>query len=170
MQLKKPLLNPRFFDYDFQLDQTVGKTETFDPTRQSDSCIGNVKKSRRLLVRVSHTTRHKRQTTPHDNIGNAGLAAVTSAAARREVSVLHPYLRPSAARDSTRWPQRAVSMTFFASFSALAAALAILEDIQRRDGLEDEMEENAPRLKLTRCSRKKQDISLYVCGWAQVLL
>ena len=40
MQLKKHLFNPRCFDYDFQLDQAVGKTETLDPTRQSNSCIG----------------------------------------------------------------------------------------------------------------------------------
>ena len=46
--------------------------------------------------------------------------------------------------------------------AALAVALATLEEIQRRDGLEDEMEENAPRVKLTRCSRKKRDISMYV--------
>ena len=46
--------------------------------------------------------------------------------------------------------------------SALAVALVALEEVQRRDGLEDEMEENAPRVKLTRCSRKKQDISMYV--------
>ena len=51
-------------------------------------------------------------TTPHDNIGDAVLAAVTSAAARLEnTGYIHPYLRPSAARDSTRWPQ-AVSRTF----------------------------------------------------------
>ena len=48
--------------------------------------------------------------------------------------------------------------------AALAVALATLEEIQRRDGLEDEMEGNAPRVKLTpRCSRKKRDISMYVC-------
>ena len=67
MQLKKRLLNPRFFDYDFQLDQAVEKTEIFDPTRPSDSCIGDVTKSRRILVRVPQThitTRHKRQTNP----------------------------------------------------------------------------------------------------------
>ena len=49
--------------------------------------------------------------------------------------------------------------------AALAAqvAVATLEEIQRRDGLEDEMEENAPRVKLApRCSRKKRDISIYV--------
>ena len=88
MQLKKRLFDPRFFDYDFQLDQAVKKTEISDPTRESDSCILNVIKSRRILVRVSHIhtrTRHTRyDRTPHDNIGNAGLAAVTSAAARRE--------------------------------------------------------------------------------------
>ena len=48
--------------------------------------------------------------------------------------------------------------------TALAVALATLEEIQRRDGLEDEMEGNAPRVKLTpRCSRKKRDISM--CMW-----
>ena len=34
--LKKRLFNPRFSDYDSQLDQTVGKTEIFDPTILSD--------------------------------------------------------------------------------------------------------------------------------------
>ena len=37
MHLEKRLFSPRFFDRDFQLDQTVEKTEIFDPTRQSDS-------------------------------------------------------------------------------------------------------------------------------------
>ena len=46
--------------------------------------------------------------------------------------------------------------------AALAAALATLEEIQRRDDLEDEMEGSAPRVKLTRCSRKKRDMSIYV--------
>ena len=46
--------------------------------------------------------------------------------------------------------------------AAPAVALVTLEEIQRRDGLEDEMEENAPRVKLTRWSRKKRDISIYV--------
>ena len=47
--------------------------------------------------------------------------------------------------------------------AALAVALATLEEIQRRDGLEDEVEENASRVKLTpRCSRKKRDIRMFV--------
>ena len=46
--------------------------------------------------------------------------------------------------------------------AALAVALAALEEIQHRDGLEDEMEQNAPRVKLARCSRKKRDISMYM--------
>ena len=33
--------------------------------------------------------------------------------------------------------------------AALAVALVTLEKIQRRDGLEDEMEESAPRVRLT---------------------
>ena len=55
--------------------------------------------------------------------------------------------------------------------ATLAVALVTREEIQCRDGLEDEMEENASRVKLTRCSRKKRDISMYVCmcNWAQVL-
>ena len=37
--VEKAPFNARCFDYeyDIQLDQTVGKTEIFDPTRQSDS-------------------------------------------------------------------------------------------------------------------------------------
>ena len=46
--------------------------------------------------------------------------------------------------------------------AALAVALATLEEIQRRDDLENDMEENAPRVKLTRCSRKKRDINMNV--------
>ena len=68
-QLKKHLFNPRVFDYDFQLDQTAEKTEIYDPTRQSNQ---NVPPHTRTSI-----------THPH-NIGDAGLAAVTSTAARRE--------------------------------------------------------------------------------------
>ena len=47
--------------------------------------------------------------------------------------------------------------------AAQAEALATLEEIQRRDGLEDETEENAQRVKLTpRCSSKKRNISMPV--------
>ena len=47
--------------------------------------------------------------------------------------------------------------------AALAVALATTaEETQRLHGLEDEMEENAPRVKFTRCSRKKRGISMYV--------
>ena len=42
---------------------------------------------------------------------------------------------------------------------ALAVALATLEEIQRRDGLEDEMEEIAPRVKLTRCWGMKTSLT-----------
>ena len=52
----------------------------------------------------------------------------------------------------------------FRQLLALAVALAALEEVERRDGLEDEMEETAPRVKLTpRSSRKKRDISM--CAW-----
>ena len=39
--------------------------------------------------------------------------------------------------------------------AALAESLAALDELQRRHGLGDEMEENAPGVKLTRCWRKK---------------
>ena len=53
---------------------------------------------------------------------------------------------------------------------ALAVALATLEDTQRRDGLEDEMEENAPRVKLTpHAARGRSETSACTCGWAQLL-
>ena len=40
--------------------------------------------------------------------------------------------------------------------------MATLEEIQRRDGLEDDMEEHARCVKLTpRCLRKKPDINMY---------
>ena len=61
------------------------------------------------------------------------------------VSVIHPYLRPSAARVSTR--QAVVRrIDDLLPTAALAVALAALEEAKRRDGLEDEMEENAPRV------------------------
>ena len=44
--------------------------------------------------------------------------------------------------------------------AALAVALAAVEETQRLDGLQDEVEENAPRVKLTRFSRTKQNISI----------
>ena len=79
------------------------------------------------------------------------------------VSVIHPYLRPSAARDSTQWPQCALSMTFRQLLRWRCLSLASLEEVQLRDGLQDELEENPPRVKLTpRCSRTKRDISMYV--------
>ena len=47
--------------------------------------------------------------------------------------------------------------------ATLAVALAALGEDQRPDGLEDEMEERAPRVKLTpRCPKKKRDISMDV--------
>ena len=52
--------------------------------------------------------------------------------------------------------------------ASLAVALATLEETQRRDGFEDEMEGNAPRVKVTHCSRQKRGIGMYV-SWAQVL-
>ena len=75
--------------------------------------------------------------------------------------MIHPCLRPSAARDRTRWRQCAVSMTFFPT-AVLAAALATLKEILRWDGQEDQMEENARRVQITRCSREKRDISRYM--------
>ena len=66
VRLKKRLFNPRLFDYDFQLDKTVEKTEIVSPTHQLDACIGKVKKSRRIvLVRVSHTHTTLHTTQPH---------------------------------------------------------------------------------------------------------
>ena len=85
--VEKAPFQSKNYDYDVQLDQTVEKTEISYPTRQSDSCIGNVRKSIRILVRLSHThttTRRPYDPTPHHNTGDAGLAAVTSAAARLE--------------------------------------------------------------------------------------
>ena len=46
--------------------------------------------------------------------------------------------------------------------AALAVALATVEKNQRLDGLGDEMEENVPRVKFTRCSMKKRDFSMSV--------
>ena len=46
--------------------------------------------------------------------------------------------------------------------ATLDVALAALEEVRLLDGLEDEREENPPRVKLTRCSRKKRGINMYV--------
>ena len=46
--------------------------------------------------------------------------------------------------------------------TVLTVALAAVEEVQRRVSLEVEMEENAPRVKLTRYSGEKRDISMYV--------
>ena len=103
-QLKNRRFNPRFFDFFFQL--AVGKAEIFNPTRQSDSCIGKVRKSLPHTVRVSHThattTRHttRRHTTSTTPTSLLSLLLLCSP----RVSIIHPYLRPSAARVSTRWP------------------------------------------------------------------
>ena len=44
---------------------------------------------------------------------------------------------------------------------ALDVVLATtVEESERLDGLEDKVEENPPRVWLTRCSRKKRDISM----------
>ena len=40
--------------------------------------------------------------------------------------------------------------------AALAVALAALEEVKRQD-LNDDMDENSPRVKLTRCPRKRRD-------------
>ena len=94
-QLKKRLFNPRIFDYDFQLDQTVEKAEISDPTRQSDSCIGNVRKSRRILVRVSHTHTTTRHTTRPRTTTSATLAWLLSlllllGSSQRDTSLFTP--------------------------------------------------------------------------------
>ena len=102
MQLEKRLFNPRFFDYVFQLDETLEKTKIFDPTRQSDSCLGNVRKFRRILVRVSPTHTTTRHTTRPQTTTSATLAWLLSLlllldASQRDTSL---FLRPSAARGS----------------------------------------------------------------------
>ena len=54
--------------------------------------------------------------------------------------------------------------------AALAVALATLEETQRRDGLEDEMGENAPRVKAhTTLLEEKARHEHVLCEWAQVL-
>ena len=75
---------------------------------------------------------------------------------------MHHYLRPSVARDSTRSLAAVRGIEDLLPAAALAVALASLEEIQPRDGLEDDEMENAPRVELTRCSRKKRVISGYV--------
>ena len=102
-----------------------------------------------------HDTRHN--PTPQHRRHWLGCRHVCCCSSR--VSVIHPYLRPSAARDSTRWPQCAVSTTFANCCAGCSFGNSGRSPAPRwprgRDG------ENAPRLKLTRCSRNKRDISIY---------
>ena len=144
------------------MDQTVEITEISDPTRQSDSCIGNVRKSRHTPTQ--HDIRHDSTPQHRQRLAWLLLLLLLLGTSQRDTSF---YLRPSAARDSTRWPRFAVSMTFCQT-AALVVALATLEEIQLRDGLEDETKESSPRSKLTRCSRKKRDMSMY--AWLAQLL
>ena len=99
-------------------------------------------------------------TTSHLNIGDAGLAAVTPAAV---VAASQRDTHSSTPVSSTcPHPMAAVrDIDGLLTTAALAVALAGLAEVQRRDALEDEMEENTPRVKLTRGSRKKRDMSMY---------
>ena len=73
---KERLSNLKKNDFDFQLklDKTVEKNEISDLTRQSDSCIGNVRKTGRILARVSHTHTTTRHTTQPHTTTSATLA------------------------------------------------------------------------------------------------
>ena len=51
--------------------------------------------------------------------------------------------------------------------AALAAALASVEETQRLGGLEDDMEENAPRV--SHADRGRSETSACIRGWAQLL-
>ena len=129
------------------------------------SCIGNARKSSCILSRVSHThttTRHTTQPrTPQHR--RRWLVCCHFCCCSARVGEIYPHLCPSAAHNSTRWPQCGVSMmTFCQLTAALALALATVEETQCLNGLEDEMKENARRVKLTPCSRKKRGISMYV--------
>ena len=83
MQLKKRLFNTRFFDHGSHWDQTVEKAEIFDPNLQSESCIVPMLESPAAYWYDPHNnTTH--DITPYHNIGDVGLAVVTSAADRHE--------------------------------------------------------------------------------------
>ena len=143
MRLNKRLFNSRFVAHGFQLDQTVEKTWIFKLKPQLDSCIGNVfKSSCRILVRVSHAhTPTQHATRPHTTT-SATLAWLLSlplvlAASQRDAS----RLRPSAARDITRRPRCAVSVTLL---STNCCAGCSFDESRRIPGPRwDEMEKNA---------------------------
>ena len=83
--------------------------------------------------------------------------------------MIHPYLRPPAARDSTRWPQ-ARGIDYLLPSAALAIALATFGEIQRRDDLEDEMEENALACEAhTRLEEEARHQHVCVVGRRQLL-
>ena len=155
-EVEKAPFNPRIFDYSFQLDQTVEKTDFRSNTPVGFMLRKSVKIPRHTSVTHARYNTTKHDTTPHHNIGDTGLSLLL-AARLRDTSLYTP------ARSTCQHPMAAVrGIDYFLPTAALAVALAALEEVQRHDGLEDEREENAPCVKLTRCSRKKRDNSMYV--------
>ena len=63
MQLKKRLFNPRFSIVFFNRNRQSKALEIFDPTRQSDSCIGDVESPTAIRVSHTHATTTRRHTT-----------------------------------------------------------------------------------------------------------
>ena len=118
----------------------------------------------------SHITHPQLQhtTTPHHTTTAATLAWLLSlllllAASQRGISISLPVTVTSAHQH----PMSAVrGIDDLLPAAALAVALAALEEVKRQD-LNDDMDENSPRVKLTRCPRKRRDSG--TCGWAQLL-
>ena len=122
-----------------------------------------MRKSRRILYEYIHThvttTRHKtrRHTTTSATLAWLLSLLLLLGASQRDTSLSTPV------SSTCQHPMATVrGIDDRAPTTALAVALATLEEVQRHEGLKDEMEENAPRVTLTRCSRKKRDMRIYV--------
>ena len=116
------------------------ETEVFDPTRQSDSSIGNVRKSRRILVRASHIYTPTYDTTSNKQHRRRWLSCCHSCYCSPRVSVLRPYLRPSVARKK--------------SSAAMASGTT-----RRR----------TPRVLSSHDLRRRSETAACMRGWAQLL-
>ena len=93
---KAPFESKNFRLY-FELDQTVEKTEIFDPTCHSDSSFGKVLKSRRIRVSHTHATTTRHSTRPYTT-ASATLAWLLSlllllVASQRDTTLSTPVSR-----------------------------------------------------------------------------
>ena len=161
--LSSCLFDNRVFDYFSNWTRdSVEKTDFFDRSRQPNSCSGNVSTFRSILVRVSHTHTKARHTTGPHITTSASLAWLLSflllfAASQRDTSI---YSRRQHVTTLNGYYGAQCRKPF--ANGCAGCSFGNSRNIQRRDGLGDEMEENAPRGELTRCSRTNRVTCVYV--------